>query len=311
MIEEKGRMIFTTSKVDDKSTNNNYTSKCNTTKPDNSPKNKQIKRKVQRICKFDTNAEIEGFCVEPGNIMGSITDTRYHSLYFFITTPKPYYDGYIEIHAKCNEVRQFGVKALKLDNLNKLEIIKNVESGYDDDSYITLNVEVTKDEYYNLVFIKRKVQKIAISDSTKNINGFNVDPKTILGVITNENGKELTFCINHPFYMDGYQKVFAEPNDIIEYGVENFKVLYESEKEIFINRLKLWEGITPVNLIMDVEEWCSLLSKRQLETASHNYLNILVSLDDRNEQNKCEIKKILSYLNAIDNELASRNILEE
>ena len=70
-----------------------------------------------------------------------------------------YYDGYIEIHAKCNEVRQFGVKALKLDNLNKLEIIKNVESGYDDDSYITLNVEVTKDEYYNLVFIKRKVQK--------------------------------------------------------------------------------------------------------------------------------------------------------
>ena len=154
--------------------------------------------------------------------------------------------------------------------------------------------------------MERKIEKICIFGAPCEINGFNADDGAILCKMTNEDGKELKFFIKSPWYADGKQIVFMRPKDIIEYGFDNLKTTISNDPDVtrYIIGVAGDEYI-PLNLLVNIIEWCDLLSKEQLEKLNNKLWSDISFLRNDFIKNEVALKNTLYLRQAVLDKIGS------
>lgn len=148
--------------------------------------------------------------------------------------------------------------------------------------------------------MERKIEKICIFGAPCEINGFNADDGTILCKMTNEDGKELKFFIKSPWYADGKQIVYIRAKDIIEYGLDNLKTTISNDPDVtrYIIGVAGDEYIS-LNLLVNIIEWCDLLSKEQLEKLNNKLWSDISFLRNDFIKNEVALKNTLYLRQAV------------
>ena len=157
--------------------------------------------------------------------------------------------------------------------------------------------------------MERKIEKICIFGAPCEINGFNADDGAILCKMTNEDGKELKFFIKSPWYADGKQIVYIRAKDIIEYGLDNLKTTISYDPDVifdyYIKHAVHKDKYVALKLILNIIEWCDLLSKEQLEKLNNKLWSDISFLRNDFIKNEVALKNTLYLRQAVLDKIGS------
>lgn len=156
--------------------------------------------------------------------------------------------------------------------------------------------------------MERKIERVCVFDTSCNLNGFNVQPGNILGKITNEYGKELKFFIISPQYNEGCQLVFARACDLLKYGLDALNIRYTNELNTIKHIETAGKLYIPVSLMLDINEWLSILSKENLRTLISKLDDDIASIKNNIHTYEDMLKNTLAYHKIAMDELDSRNM---
>ena len=164
--------------------------------------------------------------------------------------------------------------------------------------------------------MKRKIERISVSDSPSMISKYYLNPGTTVGKIIREDGKEFTFIMILPGYQtnNNSQSVFVKFDELNNFCDGNFEQLLSDDiisdesiiYNIYVDHYIKDKVYVPILLKLSFEEWCSLLSDEQLKRIKREIESDISSTIRKIDKLEREIKKSLSYKEIVDNELSTK-----
>ena len=153
--------------------------------------------------------------------------------------------------------------------------------------------------------MKRKIIRCCTFEAETLVNGFHVYPGTIMGLVEDDDNI-FYFLIPKLNYSNGYQEIFAKAIDILRFGIEPLN-LSESNDVNKINLIKKGlDEFVSINLKMDLDEWCNLLSDHELQTEILNMSMSVVDILSDIHKLKDSLKETCNKCNGMRDELSKR-----